>query len=72
VAVEAEGPGVPEHAGDIFTRRRSNVDGSGIGLHLARTLATAHAGRLVLARRSPPRFELRLRRAEDPADGPAA
>jgi signal transduction histidine kinase len=72
LAVEDEGPGVPEDAGDIFTRGRSNVDGSGIGLHLARTLATAHAGRLVLARRAPPRFELRLRRAEDPAEAPDA
>lgn len=64
LAVEDQGPGVPAEAGDIFARGTSNLDGSGIGLHLARTLATAHAGQLVLARAAPPRFELRLRLAD--------
>jgi signal transduction histidine kinase len=63
VAVSDEGPGVAPGAGDIFERGTSNVDGSGIGLHLARTLAGAHAGQLVLAQAAPPRFELRLRLA---------
>ena len=63
VAVEDEGTGVPAGAGDIFARGTTHRDGSGIGLHLARTLATAHAGQLVLTRRAPPRFELRLRLA---------
>jgi signal transduction histidine kinase len=61
MAVEDEGRGVPEDAGDIFARGSSARAGSGIGLHLARTLATAYAGRLELARPAPPRFELRLR-----------
>ena len=61
VAVEDEGQGVAVGAGDIFARGTSDADGSGIGLHLARTLAEAHAGQLVLARVAPPRFELRLR-----------
>ncbi len=63
VAVEDEGTGVPAGAGDIFARGTTHRDGSGIGLHLARTLATAHAGQLALTRRAPPRFELRLRLA---------
>lgn len=63
VAVEDEGPGVSDATGDVFARGTSNADGSGIGLHLARTLAEAHAGQLVLARVAPPRFELRLRQA---------
>jgi signal transduction histidine kinase len=63
VAVSDEGPGVAPADGDIFERGTSNVDGSGIGLHLARTLAGAHAGQLVLAQATPPRFELRLRLA---------
>ena len=64
VAVSDEGPGVAADDGDIFERGTSNVDGSGIGLHLARTLAGAHAGQLVLAQAAPPRFELRLRLAD--------
>jgi len=64
LAVEDEGPGVPPEAGDIFARGISHLDGSGIGLHLAQTLASAHAGQLSLARAAPPRFELRLRLAE--------
>lgn len=63
VAVEDEGAGIPPAAGDIFERGTSRSDGSGIGLHLARTLASAHTGQLVLAQAAPPRFELRLRLA---------
>ncbi len=60
VAVEDDGPGVHTGIGDIFARGTSSADGSGIGLHLARALAQRHAGELVLARATPPRFELRL------------
>ena len=60
LAVEDEGPGVADGDEDIFARGTSAQDGSGIGLHLARALASAHAGQLLLARRRPPRFELRL------------
>ncbi len=63
VAVQDEGAGVPAEAGDIFDRGTSRSAGSGIGLHLARTLASAHTGQLVLAQSAPPRFELRLRLA---------
>jgi signal transduction histidine kinase len=61
LAVSDEGPGIAAGEGDIFARGTSRADGSGIGLHLARTLAGAHTGQLVLAQASPPRFELRLR-----------
>lgn len=65
LAVADEGPGIPPSGVDIFERGTSRRDGSGIGLHLARTLARAYAGQLVLAQPSPPRFELRLRMADD-------
>lgn len=63
ITVGDEGSGVSVGADDIFARGTSHADGSGIGLHLARTLAEAHAGQLVLAQAAPPRFELRLRLA---------
>jgi signal transduction histidine kinase len=67
VAVENQGPGVPEpDAERIFERGASRTAGMGIGLHLARALAAADGASLRLARLEPPRFELRLRR-EDPA-----
>ncbi|MGZ4277779.1 MAG: ATP-binding protein [Solirubrobacteraceae bacterium] len=69
VTVEDEGPGIPPGAGDIFERGTSNLEGSGIGLHLARALASAHAGQLFLAQSAPPRFELRLRMAAPADDG---
>ncbi|MCU1588518.1 MAG: histidine kinase [Frankiales bacterium] len=59
VAVSDEGPGVPpELAEQVFERRVSGGDGTGIGLALARSLAAAEGGELALADRS--RFLLTL------------
>jgi signal transduction histidine kinase len=61
--VEDEGPGVAD--GDrerIFERGASRTDGTGIGLHLARALAQADNGELVVAGEKGSRFELRLPR----------
>jgi|tagenome__1003787_1003787.scaffolds.fasta_scaffold20974772_2 signal transduction histidine kinase len=63
ISVEDEGPGVDPAAADaIFERGTTNGSGTGIGLHLARTLARADGGSLRLASGRPTRFELRLRR----------
>jgi signal transduction histidine kinase len=64
IAVQDEGAGVPADAVErVFDRGASRSDSTGIGLHLARTLARADGGSLRLTSASPPRFELRLRRA---------
>lgn len=49
LAVEDDGPGVPESAvGRLFAPFASGRDGgSGLGLHLAQAVAAAHGGRLV-------------------------
>lgn len=44
----------------VFDRGTSGDEGQGIGLALARSLAEASGGRLVLARRSPATFTLFL------------
>ncbi len=50
VHVSDEGSGVPvELSGQVFDRRFSSNDGTGIGLSLARSLAVAEVGRLTLA-----------------------
>ena len=54
----------PATADRIFERGATNGAGTGIGLHVARTLARADGGSLRLASGRPTRFELRLRRVE--------
>ncbi|MFY9669938.1 MAG: HAMP domain-containing sensor histidine kinase, partial [Trebonia sp.] len=58
IEVEDEGDGVPaELVSRIFERSVSGrPEGTGLGLALARTMAAADGGRIVLARRKPPVF----------------
>ncbi|MCW2997192.1 MAG: integral rane sensor signal transduction histidine kinase [Solirubrobacterales bacterium] len=66
IDVSDEGPGVTGDVEAIFERRSASEHGSGIGLALARSLATADGGRLVLQRRGPsPTFTLLLAIAGD-------
>lgn len=64
IEVEDEGEGVPaELVSRIFERSVSGrPEGTGLGLALARTMATADGGRIVLARRKPPVFAVFLPR----------
>jgi signal transduction histidine kinase len=63
ITVADAGPGVPAEDRDrIFERGASRAGGTGIGLHLARTLAQADNGGLRVLQGEPTRFELRLPR----------
>jgi signal transduction histidine kinase len=79
IEVEDEGGGVPaELVSRIFERSVSGrPEGTGLGLSLARTMAAADGGRVVLARRKPPVFAAFLPRnppagaTQPPRTGPA-
>jgi len=79
IEVEDEGNGVPaDLVSRIFERSVSGrPEGTGLGLALARTMATADGGRIVLARRKPPVFAVFLprnppvRQAKAARSGPA-
>jgi signal transduction histidine kinase len=62
IEVEDEGDGVPaDLVATIFDRGVSDrPEGTGLGLSLARTMAAADGGRVVLARRKPPVFAVFL------------
>ncbi|MGI8622565.1 MAG: ATP-binding protein [Solirubrobacteraceae bacterium] len=61
IDVSDEGSGIDGDLDEIFERRSASSHGSGIGLHLARSLATAEGGRLVVQRSGPsPTFTLLL------------
>ncbi len=67
IDVTDEGPGVAGDVNAIFERRTASVHGSGIGLSLARSLAAADGGRLVLQQIGPsPTFTLLLAVAPPP------
>jgi signal transduction histidine kinase len=78
IEVEDEGTGVPaDLVSRIFDRSVSGrPEGTGLGLALARTMASADGGRVVLARRRPPVFAVFLPRnppgtGAQPRTGPA-
>ncbi len=66
VAIEVSDDGTigRDMGAELFHRGVSEPGSTGIGLHLARSLAVAEGGRLRLARREPTVFELLLRTTE--------
>jgi signal transduction histidine kinase len=66
VEVGDEGSGVPpELERRVFDRNVSGRQGTGLGLYLARSLATADGGRLELIRSRPATFAIFLRKREE-------
>ncbi|MFL6051982.1 MAG: ATP-binding protein [Actinoallomurus sp.] len=66
VEVGDEGVGVPpELERRVFDRNVSGRQGTGLGLYLARTLATADGGRLELVRARPATFAIFLRKGDE-------
>jgi signal transduction histidine kinase len=66
VEVGDEGAGVPpELESRVFDRNVSGRQGTGLGLYLARSLATADGGRLELVRSRPATFAIFLRKREE-------
>lgn len=73
VEVRDEGPGIPGKPEDAFVRRSAGASGHGLGLALARSLAEAEGGRLLLQHAGPgPVFSLLLPTADDVVVGTAA
>jgi signal transduction histidine kinase len=67
ITVTDQGPGVAsEQRALIFQRGHSGRDGSGLGLHLARSLVDSAGGKLELRELRPPEFEIRLQAAPTP------
>lgn len=67
IAVSDQGPGFADDEQAAFARRSTSVDGHGIGLALARSLAHAEGGRLTITNPgAAPRIALVLRRRDGP------
>jgi len=63
IEISDEGDGVSDElAPQVFEREITSGDGTGLGLALARDLVTADGGRLELAQRRPPVFQVFLSR----------
>ncbi|MEA2142063.1 MAG: hypothetical protein QOI64_493 [Solirubrobacteraceae bacterium] len=72
VAVSDQGPGFTTDERTAFARRSASIDGHGIGLALARSLAHSEGGRLTITDPGPsPRIALMLPRSSGPASAPS-